>query len=163
MTTYTAQFHTDADFAERTFEADTPEQALTLARAFYDEHTEDLTFESYDSGMPVNEIEIADDEGTRLAVWQDDDLRLRLAAADLVDALEVQAEAAQAVVDAWAKGDLAGQFGCLMLQFQRHAMRSPGRSSPNGTQPSSLRNGWFAVARIRSPARVRSSKTSRCP
>jgi hypothetical protein len=92
MPTYSAQFRTDADFAERTFEADTPEQSLTLAQVFYDEHSEDLMFESYDSGMPVNEIEIADDEGTRLAVWQDENMRLRLAARDLLTALEIALE-----------------------------------------------------------------------
>jgi hypothetical protein len=34
MTTYTATFRTDADYAEETFEAATPEQALAKARAF---------------------------------------------------------------------------------------------------------------------------------
>ena len=33
MTTYRAYFRTDADFATRRFEADTPEQALALARS----------------------------------------------------------------------------------------------------------------------------------
>jgi hypothetical protein len=37
MTTYTAYFHTDAEWASCDFEADTPEHALALARQFYDE------------------------------------------------------------------------------------------------------------------------------
>ena len=57
MKTYTAYFRTDGDYAEHEFEAETPEQALVLARAFYDEHTECLMFEGYDGGQPVNEIE----------------------------------------------------------------------------------------------------------
>lgn len=88
MTIYTATFRTDADYAEKTFKADTPEQALALARTFYDEHTEDLMFQSYDGGMGVNAIEITDPDGGELAVWWDDDLRLRLAASDLLEALQ---------------------------------------------------------------------------
>jgi hypothetical protein len=132
MPIYTAQFHTDADYAERTFEADTPEQALALARGFYDEHTEDLMFESYDSGMPVNEIEIADNEGNRLAIWRDDDLRLRLAASDLVDALEAQTEVAQAVIDAWETGDLAGAVRELDASIQP-ARAALAKAKPQGS------------------------------
>jgi hypothetical protein len=118
MTTYTALYHTDADYAEQTFDADTPQQALRLAQAFYDQHTEELIFESYNSGMPVNEIEIADDQGIRLAVWRDDDLRLRLAAADLRDALVAQNNAAQAVIDAWKTRDLADAVRALDASIQ---------------------------------------------
>jgi hypothetical protein len=63
MTIYTAYFRTDADYAEHRFDADTPEQSLALARAFNDEHTEDLIFQGYDGGMLINEIEIAGPEG----------------------------------------------------------------------------------------------------
>ena len=87
MTTYTATFRTDAEYAEETFDADTPEQALTLARAFHDQHGKSLMFESYDAGMPVQEIAISDSEADELAIWRDDDLRLRLAARDLLAAL----------------------------------------------------------------------------
>jgi hypothetical protein len=45
-------------------------------------------FESYDAGMPVNEIAVCNAKGNELAVWQDDDLRLHLAARDLLDALK---------------------------------------------------------------------------
>jgi hypothetical protein len=88
MTTYTAYFHTDADYAARKFVADTPEQALEKARRFYDHDPSDLTFESYNDVMPVNEITIHDADCTKLAVWFDDDMRLRLAARDLLNALE---------------------------------------------------------------------------
>jgi hypothetical protein len=53
MPTYKAYFHTDADYAAGEFAADTPEQALALARRFYDDGSSDLMFESYDGGMPA--------------------------------------------------------------------------------------------------------------
>ena len=84
MTTYTAYFRNDAKFAPREFEAATPEEALALAK----QHDwSDLWFEPYD-GMSVNEIEICDEDGNELAVWLDDELRLRLAAQEMLDALE---------------------------------------------------------------------------
>jgi hypothetical protein len=89
MTTYTAYFHTDAEWASHEFEADTPEQALALARQFYREDSSRLYFESYDGGMPVNEITISDADGEECMAWLDDDLRLSLAARDLLEALEL--------------------------------------------------------------------------
>jgi len=87
MKTYTAYFRTDADYATLEIKAATPEQALKKARRLYADDPLDLTFESYDGGMPVNEIAICDLEEGELALWQHDDLRLRLAAADLLEAL----------------------------------------------------------------------------
>jgi hypothetical protein len=87
MKTYTAHFRTDANFATREFKAATPEQALKKARRFYADDPLDLMFESYSDGMPVNEIVIQDADDNELAVWLDDDLRLRLAASDLLESL----------------------------------------------------------------------------
>jgi len=87
MPTYKAYFHTDAEWASREFEADTPERALALARQFYDESPSSLYFESYDSGTVVNEITIIDPDGN-MRTWFDDDMRLRRAAQHLLDALE---------------------------------------------------------------------------
>jgi hypothetical protein len=89
MTTYTAYFRTDAGSASHEFEADTPEQALALARQFYDDDWSQLYFEPYDRGIPVNEITISDAEGNECMAWLDDDLRLSLAARDLLEALEL--------------------------------------------------------------------------
>jgi hypothetical protein len=100
MTTYTAYFRTDAEFATREIKATTPQQALRKARRFYDDDPFDLMFESYDGGQPVNEIAIHDADNDELAVWLDDDLCLRLAARDLLDAAEL-------VVARWERGDLA--------------------------------------------------------
>jgi hypothetical protein len=113
VTTYTAYFRTDADWASKTIKAKTPKQALAKARAFYDRHDGELLFQEYDGGSSINEIEIAGPEGSELAVWQDDDLRLRLAWRDLLDALEAQNEAAQTVIDSWSEGDLAGAVRAL--------------------------------------------------
>ena len=38
-------------------------------------------------GMPINEIAIHTDDHDELAVWRDEDMHLRLAARDLLDAL----------------------------------------------------------------------------
>jgi hypothetical protein len=99
MTTYTVNFASDAAFASRNFDAETPEQALALARKLYEDEPSELWFEPYD-GMDVNEIVIYDADYNKLAVWLDDDMRLRLAARDLLDA-------AEQVVARWEHGDLA--------------------------------------------------------
>lgn len=87
MTSYRVYLRSDLQWAVRAFEADTPEQALELARRFADDHFDELDFESYQGGdCPLNEIEVCDDTADELAIWRDDDLRLRLAAQDLLDA-----------------------------------------------------------------------------
>ena len=87
--TYTAHFRNDGECAMESFEAKTPRQALAKARKFLKTRWDELHFESYDGGSAVDEIEICTDEEDELAVWRDDDLRLRLAARDLLDALEL--------------------------------------------------------------------------
>jgi hypothetical protein len=87
MKTYTAYFRTDAEFATREIKAATPEQALKKARRLYERDPLDLKFESYYEALPVNGIAIQDADHNELAVWRDDDLRLRLAARDLLEAL----------------------------------------------------------------------------
>lgn len=89
MPTYTAEFRTDADYATHDFSARSPQEALKKARAFSDERPEDQIFESYDGAHPVNEITVRDIKGHEVALWQDDELRLRLAAADMLEALEL--------------------------------------------------------------------------
>jgi hypothetical protein len=113
MTTFTAYFRTDADFATREFKASTAKQALRIARKFLDTKAEDLMFEEYDGGMPVNEVAIKDRHGDDVATWYDADLRLRLAASDLLEALESQTAAARSVIENWAKGDLAAAVRAL--------------------------------------------------
>lgn len=83
-----AYFYTDANYASTDIEADTPEHALATARALDEADDGSLYFTSYDDAPPVNQIEIFDEDG-EVAEWQDDDLRLRLSARDLLAALEL--------------------------------------------------------------------------
>jgi hypothetical protein len=89
MASYTADFRTDADYAIHSFKARSPQHALRKARVFYDEHPEELMFTSYDGGHPVNEISVRSTGGDEVALWQNDDFRMRLAARDMLDALEL--------------------------------------------------------------------------
>ena len=113
MPTYTAHFFTEADWAETDIKAASPKQALRRARQIESDQSEILDFQSYDSTGGVEHIEIRASDGTTVAEWQHDDLRLRLARCDLFEALEAQTAAAQAVIDAWAKGDLAAAVRTL--------------------------------------------------
>jgi len=108
MPTYTATFFTAADYASRPIEAANAQQALELARKAYDEQFSELEFRSHDNIEPLEQIEICNKEDfCDGAFWESEDCRLRQAARDLLDALEDQTEAAQAVIDNWAEGDLA--------------------------------------------------------
>jgi hypothetical protein len=129
MVIYTAYFRTDADWASKTIKAKSPKQAHSKARAFNELLDEDLLFQEYDGGSPVNEIEIAGPEGAELAVWQDDELRLRLSSRDLLDALEAQTEAAQTVIDSWSHGDLAGAVRALDASIEP-ARRATAKAKP---------------------------------
>jgi hypothetical protein len=113
MLTYTAHFFTGADWAETTIKAASPKQALQRARKTESDETETLSFQSYDTTNGVERIEIWAADRRTVAEWESDDLRLRLAAIDLLDALEAQTDAAQAVIDAWAGGDLAAAVRTL--------------------------------------------------
>jgi hypothetical protein len=92
MTTYTVNFASDAEFASHKFDAETPERALALARKPYEDDPSELLFQPY-GGMDVNEILVYDADGNERAVWYDDELRLRLAAGDLLAALEQAVQA----------------------------------------------------------------------
>ena len=89
MKTYTAEFRSDVDFATRIFRARSPQDVLKKARAFVASQLDELSFEHYSGAHPVNEIAVSDAAGDEAALWQDEDLRLRLAADDLFDALEL--------------------------------------------------------------------------
>ena len=111
--TYCAEFFTVADWAARDFAAATPAKALQLARRFYAENLGVLDFQSYDDGAELERIQIWDRERGTVAEWESEDYRLRLAAGALRDALAAETEAAQAVIDQWEKGDLAGAVRVL--------------------------------------------------
>lgn len=88
-TTYRAEFYTAADYAFRNFEAETPEQALELARRFFDDNLIELDFRSYDDNAGLDQIQIWDSQHGTLASWESDDYRLRKAAPQLLAALKL--------------------------------------------------------------------------
>ena len=116
--TYRAEFFTVADWAARDFAAATPAKALQKARRFYDENLGVLDFQSYDNGAELERIEIHDDERGTVAEWESEDYRLRRAAGALRDALAAETEAAQAVIDHWERGDLAGAVRALAASIE---------------------------------------------
>lgn len=132
MKAYTVDFRTDANYASRRFEAGTPDQALAAAQAFRIEREDELYFESYDCGQPINEIIVRDEDGDEVALWMDDDLHLRFAATELLTALEGQTGAAQAVIDNWKKGDLAAAVRSLdaWIEPARDAIRKAKGGQP---------------------------------
>ena len=88
-TTYRAEFFTAADYAVRSFEAETAEQALQLARQFYDDNLIELNFRSYDGEWAgLDQIEIWDTKHGTRASWASDDYRLRKAAPELLAGLK---------------------------------------------------------------------------
>jgi len=89
MPTYTATFYTDANYAEHEFKAKTPKQALAAAREMEGGDDGSLYFESYDGGQPVDEIVIRDKAGKDVALWLSEERRLRSAAQDMLEALEL--------------------------------------------------------------------------
>lgn len=113
MTTYTAIFRTADTWATAEIEARTPERAMQKARALAEKELDTLDWCTYDpNSVPLEEIEISGPRGIG-PVWQSADLALRLAAGDLLEALDEQTEATQAVIDAWEMGDLAGAVRTL--------------------------------------------------
>src|SRR5271156_6655789 len=86
--TYRAEFFTAADYAVRSFEPETPEQALELARQFYEDNLIDLDFRSYDDCAGLDQIDVWDTAGGARATWESDDYRVRRAAPELLEALK---------------------------------------------------------------------------
>ena len=86
--TYRAEFFTAADYAVRDFEAETPQQALELARRFYDNDLIELDFRSYDNNAGLDQIQIWDNERGTLAAWKATTIAAATAAPDLYKPLE---------------------------------------------------------------------------
>jgi hypothetical protein len=114
MTSYSVYIRSDIEWTMHTFEADTPEEAIELARRFVDDCRHDeLIFDSYAGcDCPINEIEVCDEDDNELAVWYDEDKRLRLAARALLEALE-------ALVD---RDDAESIFATPVLKQARSAI-----------------------------------------
>ena len=105
MPTYTVQFFTDAEFALLEVHAKNPQAALKKAKKIESSEGERLNFRSYDGVHDVTDI-LVELDGAEVCRWQSHDLRLRLAAPNLL-------KAACGVIDHWESGDLAGAVRAL--------------------------------------------------
>jgi len=97
---YMAYFRTTAGPADDTFVADTPEQALELARKAFSEDPGKFGFSPADCGyLVLQAIRIVNEDGEELLHWMTDEYRLQLHAPELLKALESQVEAANEILD----------------------------------------------------------------
>jgi hypothetical protein len=85
MRTYEVTFNTDAERACWEVTAKTPEEALSAAQEMVQGRTDELYFASHTSAHAAEEI-IIEQKDNEVCRWQSDDLRLRLAARDLLTA-----------------------------------------------------------------------------
>jgi hypothetical protein len=99
---YMAHFRTTAGPADDIFVANTPEQALELARKAFREDPTKFGFSPADCGyLHLQEIRIVNQDGEELLSWMTDEYRLQLTAPQLLKALESQVEATRGIIDAW--------------------------------------------------------------
>jgi hypothetical protein len=98
---YMAHFRTTAGPADDIFVADTPDQALELARKAFTEDPSNFGFSPADCGyLRLQEISLVNEDGEQVAHWMTDEYRLQLHAPDLLKALESQVEATREIIDA---------------------------------------------------------------
>lgn len=103
---YMAYFRTTAGPADDIFAADTPEQALELARKTFTEDPRKFGFSPADCGfLELQEIRIVNDDGEEVHVWMTDQYRLQLYAPELLKALEQQIALTREIIDAWNNTD----------------------------------------------------------
>jgi hypothetical protein len=147
MTTaiYRAEFFTAADYAVREFEAETPDQALELARRFYDEDIGELDFRSYDDNSALDQIDIWRTEQcagarrllSRAISWESDEFRLRLAAPQLRSALAL-------VLRHYAeflRGVGADPEQCNAYQTAKAALAATEPNEINSSHPNETKQG----------------------
>ena len=106
---FMAYFRTTAGPAEDIFVADTPEQALELARKAFSEDPGKFGFSPADCGyLHLQEIRIVNEDGEELLCWMTDAHRLELAAPKLLTA-------AQAVIASCRQSDLSSAVLAAVL------------------------------------------------
>jgi hypothetical protein len=103
---YMAMFRTTVGPAEDIFAAETPAEALALARKAFGEDPGKLGFSPAECGyLELQEIHIINRDGEEVLHWMTDAYRLQFYAPELLKALERQAEATREIIDAWAITD----------------------------------------------------------
>jgi hypothetical protein len=120
---YMAHFRTTAGPADDIFVADTPEQALELARKAFREDPGKFGFSPAECGyLELQEIRIVNDDAEEVLCWMTDEYRLQLYAPELLKALEKQVEITREIVDAWNKTDkLQGAVQDLIYALESQA------------------------------------------
>jgi hypothetical protein len=76
---YRVQLNTDAEWAQAEVSAETVGDAFAAARSL---NPDDLDFQPFTGGLPINEIILTDEDGEEWR-WRDEELLRRLAAEDL--------------------------------------------------------------------------------
>jgi len=103
---YMAMFRTTVGPAEDIFAAETPAEALALARKAFGEDPGKFGFSPAECGyLELQEIHIINRDAEEVLHWMTDAYRLQLYAPELLKALERQAEATREIIDAWAITD----------------------------------------------------------
>lgn len=110
MKEYTVRFHADFGYADVTIEAETPEHALEQGRAM---PVEALCFEHYEGYGDIQEVEVFEDDEVLAedseAFWLSDARQLRIAAPELLEALQGLLPHTAAEAASCAESDLSVQ------------------------------------------------------
>ena len=120
---YMAHYRTTAGPADDIFVADTPEQALELARKAFTDDPRKFGFSPADCGyLELQEIRIVNHDAEEVLTWMTDQYRLQLYAPDLLKALESQIEVTRQIIDAWDEmNGLSEAVQDLIEAFERHS------------------------------------------
>jgi len=141
---YMAYFRTTAGPADDIFVADTPQQALDLARKAFREAPGKFGFSPAECGyLVLQAIRIVNKDGEELLHWMTDEYRLQLHAPELLKALESQVEATREIVDSWDNMDcLVGAIQDLIedLEQQSESALAVLHSCENGELTSAVRD-----------------------
>ena len=93
MTNYIITFSTEAEHGSCDIIAETPQQALELARKTWEGNPDAINWEHYCERQCLTDIVVMNESEDVLVTWKDPDESVRLAAPDLLEALEAQAMA----------------------------------------------------------------------
>jgi hypothetical protein len=101
LQSYVVYFRKNLQYGRKNIVAESAEHALQIAQELVYEHPESLDLVDFETSPTyINEIQVIDDDYNELSVWQDDALRLQIAAQYLLIA-------AKQVLGNWDHGDLA--------------------------------------------------------
>ena len=89
MPSYEITLRTDCEYATTNIVAADKNAAMAEAMRLRDEEADTLDWEHYErNAFPINEIVVRDADGNEVADWLSDEMRLSLAAPELLEALK---------------------------------------------------------------------------